>query len=44
MEATILSVKVQNFPSLYDKRHESYKEKGVTENAWKVVAEEFAFI
>ena len=35
---------IRKYPCLYDKSKKEYKDKNVTENAWKVVADQLDFI
>ena len=39
-----LSIAIKKYPCLYDKSKKEYKDKIVTANAWKEVADELDFI
>ena len=39
-----LAEEIREYPVLYDKGQKAYKDKQVTENAWKKVVEEVEFV
>ena len=44
VEEELLSEKVRNYPVLYDKSHQGYKQKVSVENSWKEVADALEFL